>query len=470
MILLDIVMPGMDGFEVCRTLKRNERLRTIPVVFLTALKTSRESRIKALEVGAEAFLAKPIDEAELIAQIYAMAKIKAAGESKRLENEQLTALVAGRTRELERELADRRKAEEALRESEERFRAIAEQISDVVFITDTRGVITYLSPAAEKVFGDEMSEMLGVHFADLLPPESVDAALAAFSDGIERGIPTRNLELKMKRKDGTEFFGELTGTLFKVGGFTGAAGAIRDITERKQLEGEAEQARADFLYAVSHELKTPLFLMTAGLELFKGLPPEERQRKYLELEEVWQRNLLRLRFLINNLVDSQRTKTIGLRLSRAPTDLAALVRQAVADLDILVLRQNLHTELDLAPLPLLMLDAEAMERTVHNLLSNAIKFSPPEGEVQVRLGQEEGWILLEVEDHGQGISAEALPHLFQPFARAGATVKAVVPGAGLGLYVSRILVEAHGGAISLESELGKGTTVTVQLPIQAAGS
>jgi len=364
-----------------------------------------------------------------------------------------------------RDITERKQVEEALRESEERFRAIAEQISDVVFITDTQGVITYLSPAATKVFGVELDEMLDMHFSELLPPESVEEAVAAFSDAIESGIPRRNLELKMNRSDGSKFIGELTGSLFQVDGFTGTAGTIRDITERKQLEREAEQARADFLYAVSHELKTPLFLMTASLELFKGLPPEERQRKYLELEEVWQRNLLRLRFLINNLVDSQRTKTIGVRLSRVPTDLTALVRQAVADLDVLVQRQNLHIELGLAQLPPLMLDAEAVERTLHNLLSNAIKFSSREGKMEVRLGLEEGGILLQIEDHGQGIPAEVLPHLFQPFARAGATVKAVIPGTGLGLYVSRILIEAHGGTISLSSEPGKGTTVTVRLPL-----
>jgi len=368
-----------------------------------------------------------------------------------------------------RDITERKQAEEALRESEERFRAIAEQISDVVFITDAQGVITYLSPAATKVFGVELDEMLGIYFPELLPPESVEAAVAAFTDAIERGIPRRNLELKMNRNDGSKFIGELTGSLFQVGGFTGIAGTIRDITERKQLEREAEQARADFLYAVSHELKTPLFLMTAGLELFKGLPPEERQRKYLEQEEVWQRNLLRLRFLINNLVDSQRTKTIGLRLSRVSTDLTALVRQAVADLNVLVQRQNLHVELDLTLIPLLMLDAEAVERTLHNLLSNAIKFSPPGGKIQVRLGLEEDGILLEVKDHGQGIPAEALPHLFQPFARAGSAVKAVVPGTGLGLYVSRILIEAHGGTISLSSELGQGATVTVRLPMGESG-
>jgi response regulator RpfG family c-di-GMP phosphodiesterase len=125
-ILLDIVMPGMDGFAVCRKLKNDERLQTIPVLFLTALGTDRDCRFKALEAGADGFLAKPIDEIELIAQIRAMAKVKAASLRQRLEKEYLTALVAKRTQELEHELAKRTRVEEALRESEEKMEAVGQ--------------------------------------------------------------------------------------------------------------------------------------------------------------------------------------------------------------------------------------------------------------------------------------------------------------------------------------------------------
>ncbi len=111
-ILLDIVMPDMDGYTLCRKLKEDDWLRAIPVVFLTALRTDRESRVNALEAGAEGFLSMPADEVELTAQIRTMAKIKAANRSQRLEKEQLAALVAERTRELGQELAERKRAEE----------------------------------------------------------------------------------------------------------------------------------------------------------------------------------------------------------------------------------------------------------------------------------------------------------------------------------------------------------------------
>ena len=133
-ILLDIVMPGMDGFEVCRKLKDDERLRHIPVVFLTALKTDRENRVKALEAGAEAFLSKPLDEVELAAQIRAMVKIKAASAARLREKERLAGLVEERTRELEEELAMRRRTEETLRQNRETAERLAEEMAIIAGI------------------------------------------------------------------------------------------------------------------------------------------------------------------------------------------------------------------------------------------------------------------------------------------------------------------------------------------------
>ena len=152
-ILLDIIMPGMDGFEVCRRLKADENLRHIPVVFLTARLTDRNSRIRALEFGAEAFLTKPFEESELIAQVRAMIKIKASGVAQRREKDCLAAMVAERTRELNRELAEHRKAEQALRESEERYRTLMENVPAIIYrYSTTRGGLFY-SPQVETVFG-----------------------------------------------------------------------------------------------------------------------------------------------------------------------------------------------------------------------------------------------------------------------------------------------------------------------------
>jgi len=159
-ILLDIVMPGMDGFEVCRQLKANARLSSIPVVFLTALRTDRESRIRALEAGAEAFLSKPIDELELTAQIRAMVRLKVANRMQRMEKEELAALVAERTRQLEVELAERKHAEVELNRVAEEWQTTFDSTADAIWVLDNQHRVLRSNQAAEKMFGRPRSEML----------------------------------------------------------------------------------------------------------------------------------------------------------------------------------------------------------------------------------------------------------------------------------------------------------------------
>jgi len=163
-ILLDILMPGMDGFEVCRRLKTDHKLYDIPIVFLTAIKGDKESRIRALECGAEALLAKPIDETELIAQIRAMVKIKTANIVKRNEKERLTQLVDEKVHELkithtatlnlledlknENEL--RKLSEAKLQAREEHFRAITQTANDAIITINNDGIVTGWKKGAEK--------------------------------------------------------------------------------------------------------------------------------------------------------------------------------------------------------------------------------------------------------------------------------------------------------------------------------
>ena len=251
-ILLDIVMPGMDGFEVCRRLKDDEHLRHIPVVFLTAMSSDRAGHLKAIDVGAEGFLTQPIEEAELITQIQAMAKIKAANVSQRRENVRLATLVAERTRELEQELVVRRNAEEALRESEEMFRTIAEQLSDSIFLMDEQGIITYISPAAEPVFGLTPEEMTGHHFSDFVDETALPIAIAAFDEGMKQGTKVSDFQLPMKRRDGTTFVGELTASRLMRGPRIGSLGVMRDISDRVRTEKALADERRLLRIVIDH--------------------------------------------------------------------------------------------------------------------------------------------------------------------------------------------------------------------------
>ncbi|MEI6310124.1 MAG: ATP-binding protein, partial [bacterium] len=171
-----------------------------------------------------------------------------------------------------------------------------------------------------------------------------------------------------------------------------------------------------------------------------------------------------LRHLIENLVDSQRTEGMGLKITLVPTGIKEILQQTLKDVELLARRQRISFRLQVDELPQLPADPESIHRLFENLLTNAIKFSPPGGEVEISLTQQGEEVVFRVRDFGAGIPPEELPQLFQPFQRTSGANQAVIPGTGLGLYVSKLIAEAHGGSIALASEEGRGTIVTVRLP------
>ncbi len=160
--------------------------------------------------------------------------------------------------------------------------------------------------------------------------------------------------------------------------------------------------------------------MATAQQMVHALPPDKREQRFIELEEVWTRNLNRLQLLISNLVDSQRGQVSSTHLYRTPTDLTALVARVVAEMEILAEQKQLHLEVHLQPIPALLLDEEAIVRVVYNLLTNAIKFSASRRKVEVRLRPEGNEVVLEVEDQGRGIatgSASQSISTFPPIVR-----------------------------------------------------
>jgi PAS domain S-box-containing protein len=245
-ILLDIVMPEMDGFEVCRKLKADQRLSEIPVVFVTALKGDKESRIKALECGGEAFLAKPVDESELTAQIRAMVKIKAANTDKRNENERLKRLIEERTASLQKELKERKRTEESLRESEERFRNIFAISPDAVAISHVEtGIYVEVNASFEKMSGFTRKEIIGKSSVDLgfwMEAESREVYVQTIKT---KGSVT-NQEASFRIKDGSLIHTIISSRIIKLSGQNLMLNVIKDITERKLNENALKQSEERF--------------------------------------------------------------------------------------------------------------------------------------------------------------------------------------------------------------------------------
>ncbi len=257
-ILLDVLMPGMDGFEVCRELKRDERLEDIPVIFLTASKGDGEQRIKALEAGGEGFLSKPIDEPELIAQVRAMLKIRAANEQKKTENELLAKLVAERTKEL--------------RESELYFRTMANSGQLLIWTSGTDKMCDYFNlpwleftgRTLEQEIGDGWTE--GVHPSDL--QSCIDTYVKAFDLRekfcMEYRVRHNSGEYRWIQDDGTPRYNS-------EGEFIGYIGHCLDITHLKLAEDELK--RRDFLLnKVFDLLPVGLWLADSNGKLTRGNP------------------------------------------------------------------------------------------------------------------------------------------------------------------------------------------------------
>jgi len=292
-ILLDIVMPGMDGFEVCRRLKADEELSSIPVLFLTALRTDQDSRIQALEAGGDGFLSKPLNEMELIAQIRAMAKVKAANRMQWQEKERLAALVVERTAELQQELAGHKQAEQMLQESrrallslledqtrdqaalqasEQRFRGLIEQSLTGVYITDTQtGVFLYANPRLEQMLGYGPGQLVGVRAEDIVVSQDMPIMLAN-RERLLAGTAASSYEVRARRKDGAIIELGVQGRLLQSDGATSTIGMAQDITEKKRAEKEIQryltQLQSAFMSTV--EVATTLSEMrdpyTAGHE------------------------------------------------------------------------------------------------------------------------------------------------------------------------------------------------------------
>ncbi|MEI6510141.1 MAG: PAS domain S-box protein [bacterium] len=364
------------------------------------------------------------------------------------------------------DITERKQAEEALQESEERYRSLFENMLDgyayCKMLYDDQGnpadfLYLDVNSAFERLTG--LCDVVGKTVSETIPGtrEATPELFQSYSRVALTGQP-EEFEIDFKPLE----------KWLSISVYSPAKGyfvaVFNDITERKELEERIRQVRSDLLFAVSHDLKSPLQALHQTQEMLNMLTPGEGLARFQEYSEIWRRNLQRLERMINNLVDSQRTEEGRFPLLLAPCDLTELVKRVVEDSQGYALSSVVSFDLKLQPVPEGVCDEEALSRVVENLLINAVKFSLKGGKVEVRLGMEGDTLLLEVEDHGLGIPADEQAQLFQPFQRGSSAQEKRIPGTGLGLYVCRRIVEEHGGAISLTSEEGKGTIVTVRLP------
>jgi PAS domain S-box-containing protein len=508
-ILLDMVMPGMDGFEVCRELKSNPKTCDIPVVFLTALKGDREVRVRALEVGGDAFLAKPIDELELTTQIRSMVKINHLNKLQQQERETLAQLVSKRTKELEQTqiatlnlMEDLKQENTARRESEERFRKLFTKAPLGIALTDSlTGKFIDVNPMYAQISGRTIEEMLAISWMEITYPGDIEKDaenMALLNAGKISGF---QMEKRFLRPDGSSVWINMTITPIEMEDKTHRwhLCMIEDISERKQMASdlikernllaqrveerttELRQANADlmkalqtkdeFLANMSHELRTPLTAILGISEILEmGLrgPLNVAQTRGIQIVQESGEHLLAL---INDILDFSKIEAGKLEIEPEFVVVDDICRASLSLIKGLAQQKDLTLQYNLSdPQLMLWADARRLKQIVVNLLSNAVKFTPDGGEVSldVDVDRNRGQIKFAVRDSGIGISQKDISKLFKPFTQLDSRLSRQYEGSGLGLALVRRLVELHQGEVIVESEgvSGKGSCFTVLLPWQ----
>jgi len=471
LILLDLGLPDIEGVELCR------QIRVLPqgdqsIVLVVTARDAPADLQAALDAGADDYLIKPV--------------------SMQLLKVRLTIIA----RQL-RNLTERRQADEALRESEQKYRQLLETLNEGIWAIDHEACTTLVNPRMAEMLGYTVAEMQGKHLFTFMDAQGVELA--------QRNLERRQQGLKEQhdfefiRKDGRRIYTvlETVPMTDAQGKYLGAIAGVMDITARKKAEEELEQYRRhleqlvaertaelsdlnaelvranrlkdEFLANMSHELRTPLNAILGFTEILQeGMYGELNAKVRHGLRRIADsgRHLLQL---INDLLDLSKINAGKLEFVAAPVSV-----KSVCEASLMFIKEPAHKKqinvLSTCDQNCTRFQADELriKQILVNLLTNAIKFTPEGGTIGLEVNGDAEHQALDfiVWDTGIGIAREDLERLFQPFVQLDSKLSRHYEGTGLGLALVYRLVELHGGSIAVESDVGKGSRFTVALPWQ----
>lgn len=484
LLILDIQMPDMSGFELAQMIKGRRKTAHVPIIFLTAYYNEDQHMLEGYSTGAVDYLHKPINAGILRSKVAVFADLHRKSRAlfaeiieRRHAQEQLRELNAT----LEHRVAERTEAlartSTALNETLERYHAIFDGSLDAISTLNViDGRFETANPAMLRLTGRRLEELKAQHFMDLCPPgeqgdlrTAIQAAFRHQSITVEAAI----LDAAGQRRD---LFISCA-PMITGGKLTGVSCIARDITDRKRAEAEiskaleaaekANLAKSTFLSKMSHELRTPLNAILGFAQLLEAAVPPPDETQALRIRQIIKAGWYLLE-LINEILDLAVIESGRLTVSQEAVPLA----EVMAECQAMVESQAQKKEISIRFMPfdpawLALADRTRLKQVLLNLLSNAIKYNRPHGTVEVKCTEVKsnatGHIRVSIRDSGAGLPAEKLAQLFQAFNRLGQE-SGSAEGTGIGLVVTKQLVELMGGTIGVESRVGAGSEFWIELP------
>ncbi len=355
------------------------------------------------------------------------------------------------------DISERKRVEEEMRESEQRFRRLSDASRDGIVIVVDR-IIRDANRVVSRMFGIAEEELNGLPVTQLVKPELRQDLAGYLTGGLDGTIETTGF-----RRSGATFDLEISMRPLTLHGRVARVLVLRDISGPK----EVDRMKSEFVSTVSHELRTPLTSIRGALGLVTAgatgaLPPKAK-----ELLSIALGNSERLTRLVNDLLDLNKIEAGRLELTLSPLSTREMVDGALRDLAPIAAAHQVRLVAEAESAPMMVGDRDRILQVLTNLVSNAIKYAPPDSAVRVRARRSGGAVRVEVEDTGSGIAADQLGRLFQRFQQVG-DARERKQGTGLGLAISRSIVEMHDGRIGVESQPGVRTVFWFEIPASGA--
>ena len=445
LVVLDVNLPDIDGFQVCRRLRANPITARVPVIHLSATFVDTANQVQGFESGADGYITHPVEPPVLVATVNAFLRT--------------------------------RRAEDGMRASEAKFKSVFEKALNGIALLSEDLTYIEVNPALCQTLGLACEDLVGRRLSDFLAPgpdRFAEIAQALESRGEWRG------ELSLVHSSGTPVHLEWSISIHSVSRVRLAV--TTDITERRAFEAERERlfaseqaARAEaehantlkdeFLAALSHELRTPLNAIVGWAAVLKR-HAEFSDPQVTRGVEAIERNARIQKQLIADLLDVSRITSGKLTLQRESFDPREAIEASVGGVAGIAKTRNIRINTDLRATPAIEWDLTRFQQVIWNLLENAVKFSENNSTIDVRLRCTSDTLEITVSDQGRGISPSFLPHIFERFRQEASGTTRWHGGLGLGLAIVKSLVDAHGGTIAAHSAGShQGATFTVRIPL-----